>query len=81
MRTIELKTPTGRSQIRIGQNITDLHRAGDAGKTVVVADGALVELYQEKLRGLDIIPIEAGEASKSLAIVEKLYSAFFEREL
>lgn len=94
METIRVALPAAAYDICIADGLFSrvgelLRRLTDANKTMVVTDQTVAALYGEALRrqlavaGFQAatIAIPAGEASKSLAMLETLYQAFAEARL
>jgi 3-dehydroquinate synthase len=81
MEPIEIKGSGRPSTILVGEPIENLGRLLPAGRTVVITDGNVHRLYQERFPEAAVLSIGSGEGVKSLETVQELYRALLELEV
>lgn len=75
MRELKLSTSFGPSKIGIGQSIDELPGLVDGERCLLVVDGEVRRLHASRLPPFRYLELPAGEENKTLAAVEKIYSA------
>ena len=78
MRVLKLKGSRGECDIVIGESISNLRNYLKADRGAIVSDRLVREKYGGAFPNLDVIEVEAGEGSKGLATVERIYGRFLE---
>lgn len=73
MPVIELNTSGGKSEIRVGEKIENLHKYVSAG-SVVITDEHVSRLYGDRWEGFSAIVCGVGEKIKTLDTVREIYS-------
>ncbi|MHB8055809.1 MAG: 3-dehydroquinate synthase [Candidatus Aminicenantales bacterium] len=76
MKRLILEGRTGRSEIRIGASARRLGDYAPKDRTLIVTDRKVYGLYRPLFRGWDVLILDRGEKTKTLAVVERI-----EREL
>jgi 3-dehydroquinate synthase len=81
MRELALSAPSGSCRIMLSESIDNLRSyCGDAARIVVITDRNVARLYGSRLKGMEIIEIEPGEANKTLSSVERIYGKLLDLE-
>lgn len=81
MRTLELTTLGGRSEIFIGGKTADVFARLNKSKTIVLADENLLKLHPTKFEGFQVISVGEGEKSKTMEQAVKFYHKLIEMEV
>lgn len=82
METIEIAGKAGTCEIRVGEPIAKLPEYVEAERKAIVTDRNVMKHHGGKFPdGWDVVETGAGEESKTLAAVEKLYDRFLALEL
>jgi 3-dehydroquinate synthase len=81
MRELALSAPSGSSRIMLGESIDNLKSyCQGAGRIVAITDRNVARLYGSRLKGMDVIEMEAGEANKTTRTVEMIYQKLLDLE-
>lgn len=75
MPVINVRGQRGQSIIRVGESLRNLSRYLPPGKTVIVTDGNVREVYGRFFPAAEVIEIGTGEGLKTLATVGRIYEA------
>lgn len=73
MTTLEVRAPTGVCRVVIGESLDHIGRYFPEGRAVIITDANVERLYGSSLGEGERIVVDPGEASKSLATVERIY--------
>lgn len=80
MQSIVIEGQTGRSQIMIGESLSNLTNHLPPGRAIIITDENVVRLYQNEFPACDIITIGLGEQNKTLATIENIYKQLVDLE-
>jgi 3-dehydroquinate synthase len=80
MQTIIVDGSTGRSQILIGETLSNLGSYLPAGRTIVISDARVAALYGDRFPSGERILIGEGEAIKTLETVSRIYQQLIQLE-
>jgi 3-dehydroquinate synthase len=78
MKVLKLKGSKGECDIAIGESISNLTNYVKTDNAVIVSDRVVLEKYGDAFPDIEVIEVEAGEGSKGLATVERIYGRFLE---
>jgi 3-dehydroquinate synthase len=78
MTTLEIRTATGLSRIHIGEALGTLGRYTSGRRTVVITDVNVDALYGASFAADGKIVLPAGEETKTLATIERIYGRLLE---
>jgi len=81
VRSFTMEGITGSSQIMTGGSLANLHELCEWRGTVIISDENVLKLHGAKLPPAPIVSIRAGEASKDLNTVFKIYKQLVELEV
>ncbi|MFH1227896.1 MAG: 3-dehydroquinate synthase [Planctomycetota bacterium] len=81
MRVLKIKGRYGKSNIILGESITNLGKYCPSGKTVIITDRKVRNIYGNLFPAFDVIEIGAGEQSKTLDTAANIYKKFLELEV
>ena len=81
MKTYRISGTTGTSSIFIGERLQNLTAHLPDRKLIIITDGNVGRLYAGSFPPAPVITLEPGEMSKSLAVVENIYSRLLELEV
>jgi 3-dehydroquinate synthase len=73
VKKIHIKGRAGNSSILIGETLKNLPQYLQAGKTIIITDSNVRDLFREEFPPYDVIQIGVGEEIKTLRTVETLY--------
>ncbi len=74
MQSIVVEGQTGRSQIMVGETLANLSNHLPPGRTILITDEHVGNLYHEQFPACDIITIGLGEKIKTLATIEDIFN-------
>ncbi len=80
MHTVIVEGQTGRSQILVGEKLSDLGRYLPAGHVVIITDEVVAGLYRDRFPDCDVITIGCGEQIKTLDTVAEIYDRLIDLE-
>ena len=78
MTTLEIRAATGTSKIHVGESLGNLARYTSGRRTVVITDVHVDALYGASFAADGKIVLPAGEETKTLATVERIYGRLLE---
>jgi len=81
MRVIEIEGSRCRSSIRIGDRLQNLPHYLPEGRTIIITDTNVLNLYRDEFPPFPTLSIGNGEAAKSLDTVRDLYEALVDLEV
>jgi 3-dehydroquinate synthase len=81
MRVIEIEGASRRSSIRIGERFQNLPHYLPGGRTIVITDANVLNLYRDEFPPFPALSIGSGEAVKNLDTVRDLYEALVDLEV
>ncbi len=70
---IKIETKSGRSNIFVGERLTNLSKYLPEGRTIIITDEKVRALYQDQFPPADVITIGCGEPHKTLATLSAIY--------
>lgn len=73
MQSIVVEGQTGRSHIMIGETLGNLANHLPPGRTILISDEKVAEIYQAQFPPCDLITIGLGEKKKTLATIESIF--------
>ncbi len=80
MKTFRISGITGASTILVGERLLNLTGHLPDQKLIIITDGNVGRLYQDKFPQAPVITLAPGEQSKSLATIDKIYDRLLELE-
>jgi 3-dehydroquinate synthase len=80
MQTIVVEGQTGRSQIMVGESLTNLSDHLPQGRTILITDENVAHYYRDQFPTCDVITIGLGEKIKTLTTIEEIYDRFIALE-
>jgi len=82
MRTINIKTESGESNIYLGEKLANLRQYLPKDKKVVIlTDENILKHYAAQLQGLPVIQMGLGEKNKTLQTLEKIFEEMIRLEV
>ena len=78
MITHQIDGVSGRSSIRVGESLGNLHRYLPGTKTVIITDSNVLRHHRALFPPADVIELGSGEKMKSLETVQRIYSQLVE---
>jgi 3-dehydroquinate synthase len=80
MKTITISTPSGQSKILIGESLKNVRRYLPPGKTIIITDDNILNLYGKDFPDCPVISIGLGEKNKTLATLELIFTELIKYE-
>ncbi len=80
MQSIVVEGQTGRSHIIVGETLANLADHLPPGRTIIITDEKVAEIYQEQFPPCDVITIGLGEKNKTLATIESIFDQLISLE-
>ena len=80
MKTFHISGTTGASTILIGERLQNLSAHLPDQQPIIITDDNVDRIYSKSFPSSPVITLEHGEQSKSLAVVDKIYSQLLDLE-
>ncbi|HLO60069.1 MAG TPA: 3-dehydroquinate synthase [Bacteroidales bacterium] len=80
MKTISINTPSGQSQILIGESLKNVRDYLPPGKTIIITDDNIRNLYGKEFPDCPVISIGLGEKNKTLGTLEYIFTELIKYE-
>ena len=80
MQTVTIEGRQGASRLLVGGRLDDLPQHVPLGKTVILTDQRVLDLYGQRFPPVPVVTIPPGEAHKTLASLESIYGRLVELE-
>jgi 3-dehydroquinate synthase len=80
MKTISINTDSGTSRLLIGESFANLHKYLPPGKTIIITDDKIREIYGRQFSSMPVISIGLGEQHKTFQTLERIFEQLIEFE-
>jgi 3-dehydroquinate synthase len=80
MHIVQITGAARPSAILVGETIENLHRYLPAGRTIVITDNTVRQLYRDRFPAAPVLSIGSGEAVKTLETAKDLYETLLSLE-
>jgi len=74
MQSIVVEGQTGRSQIMVGETLANISNHLPPGRTIVITDEEVGDIYQKQFPACDVITVGLGEKIKTLSTIEDIFN-------
>lgn len=81
MKKTEIKTPSGKCKITIGDSIKNIKKYIPSGNVCIITDKTVYSIYSNLFPKAPVIELEPGEKSKSIETVMEVYKAFMDNQV
>jgi 3-dehydroquinate synthase len=82
MQTINIKTPTGQSQVLLGEKISNFRQYLPVDKKIVIiTDENIHKFYSQHFNGYPVVKLGLGETHKTMQTLESIFDEFIKLEV